>query len=46
VLLEKKLQILTFVISKYSAKGLDTGKFKIKVVPVATIGQLIKAISY
>lgn len=41
-----KLGFDKIFISKYSAKGLDTGKFKIKVVPVATIGQLIKAISY
>jgi DNA repair protein RadA/Sms len=29
-------------ISKYSAKGLDTSKYKIKVVPIATIAQLFK----
>jgi DNA repair protein RadA/Sms len=41
-----KLGFDRIIISKYSAKGLDTSKFKIKVVPIATIGQLIKAISY
>ena len=41
-----KLGFDRIIISKYSAKGLDTSKFKIKVVPIATIGQLIKAISH
>lgn len=37
-----KLGFDRIIISKYSAKGLDTSKFKIKVVPIATIGQLFK----
>lgn len=37
-----KLGFDRIFISKYSIKGLDTGKFKIKVVPIATIGQLFK----
>ena len=37
-----KLGFDKIFISKYSAKSLDTSKYKIKVVPVATIGQLFK----
>jgi len=37
-----KLGFNKIFISKYSAKGLDTGKYNVKVVPIATIGQLFK----
>jgi len=37
-----KLGFERIFISKYSAKGLDTSKYKVKVVPVATIGELYK----
>ena len=37
-----KLGFDRIFISKYSAKGLDTSKLHIKVVPIATIGQLFK----
>ncbi|MCQ2307459.1 MAG: DNA repair protein RadA [Bacteroidales bacterium] len=37
-----KLGFNRIFISKYSAKGLDTSKYKVEVVPVATIGELYK----
>lgn len=37
-----KLGFDRIFISKYSAKGLDLDKFKVKVIPVATIGELYK----
>ncbi|MCQ2318835.1 MAG: DNA repair protein RadA [Bacteroidales bacterium] len=37
-----KLGFDRIFISKYSAKGLDLGKYKVEVVPVATIGELYK----
>ena len=37
-----KLGFDRIFISKYSAKGLDTSKYKVEVVPVATIGELYK----
>ena len=37
-----KLGFDKIFVSKYSVKGLDTSKYKIKVVPIATIGQLFK----
>jgi len=37
-----KLGFERIFISKYSAKGLDTSKYNVKVVPVATIGELYK----
>ncbi len=37
-----KLGFDRIFISKYSVKGLDTSKYKVEVVPVATIGELYK----
>ena len=37
-----KLGFDKIFVSKYSVKGLDTSKYKIKVVPITTIGQLFK----
>ncbi|MBQ3845263.1 MAG: DNA repair protein RadA [Bacteroidales bacterium] len=37
-----KLGFDKIFVSKYSVKGLDTSKYKIKVIPIATIGQLYK----
>jgi len=37
-----KLGFDKIFVSKYSVKGLDLKKYKVKVMPIATIGQLFK----